>query len=363
MKSRGAKIAIVLLCVGMLVLGGVFFADHQNSSKQIEALTTEAAEKSARIEDLSADAADKAARIETLTAENADKAAQIETLTADSVEKAAQIESLTADNAEKAAQGADIGTEPGQTDQAAPEGAENAGPDQTGADKDPGQVPEAADKGTEPVEEVKDEKDAMIETMSAELSEKTAQIESLTVAAAEKDSRIESLVADAAEQASKIESLNADVADKASQIENLNADVADKASQIENLTTDNTRLTEENAACVAHVDVMDDFMMEVFAGMPGNSMSMMKDNGNVMMITRIRTTAETRPNLRAKPGLTEAIIGFAEPDTIYQVLEISDNGWYKIRLVSGQIGWVHSNLCTLEEVEFQLMDTASADGE
>ena len=63
------------------------------------------------------------------------------------------------------------------------------------------------------------------------------------------------------------------------------------------------------------------------------------------------------PNVRKHPSIYAEGIGHATSSVVYEILDISENGWYQIRLDNGKIGWISPAMGELEELEFNFDPT------
>ena len=71
------------------------------------------------------------------------------------------------------------------------------------------------------------------------------------------------------------------------------------------------------------------------------------------VIRRFRIREEDNPNARSYPGIADGnILGHATASQEYTILDVSDNGWYLIRLDSGETAWVNGKMGTLVEIGF-----------
>ena len=76
------------------------------------------------------------------------------------------------------------------------------------------------------------------------------------------------------------------------------------------------------------------------------------------IVFRIRD--KNNPNVHKKPNFSSRVIGYAKASTEYEVLDVSDNGWYQIRLENGKTGWIHPNAGTLNTFEFNFDQTGTS---
>ena len=162
--------------------------------------------------------------------------------------------------------------------------------------------------------------------------------------------------ADAEEKAAAIEKLEADTAAKAETISGLEADAAEKAKTIETLRTENGTVKEELAQAKEDFEDLKALFIETFASSTAGSLSNAPADGEIQVIKRFRIDEKQKPNVRRNPGFDSRIIGHAAPGTVYEVLEVSANGWYKIQLGDGKTGWVYNTVGTLEELDFNFAD-------
>ena len=140
--------------------------------------------------------------------------------------------------------------------------------------------------------------------------------------------------------------MNTDVADRDAQIKALEADVADKAAQIETLEA-------EKAECEFQLTEIRKLFITTFANAPANEADRLQDSENAGVIKRFRIRDLDNPNARKIPSMTRgAVMGHAKKSLEYTILEVSPNGWYKIRLDSGKTAWVNGAMGSIVEVEF-----------
>lgn len=79
----------------------------------------------------------------------------------------------------------------------------------------------------------------------------------------------------------------------------------------------------------------------------------------MIVVKRIRIRDKNNPNVHKKPKFSSRVIGFAKASTEYEVLDVSENGWYQIRLENGKTGWIHPNAGTLNTFEFNFDSTGT----
>ena len=58
----------------------------------------------------------------------------------------------------------------------------------------------------------------------------------------------------------------------------------------------------------------------------------------------IRITSQTSVNVRAYPDQKSRKVGMATSGQVYELLDIADNGWYKIRLDDGKEGYISGKM-------------------
>ena len=234
-----------------------------------------------------------------------------------------------------------------------------------------------------------EEKNTLIETLQASLSEKNTEAENLTAVVADQETQIstqktnlsdlsqqiETLNTDLSSRTEQISSLENDLSDKAKIIETLQAEIAVKAQQIDSLTADaaarteeteksqiaeadlqslsdeNASLQEKLAVCEKRIEDLQNLYINTFVSSSGNSLSL-DGSEDVIVVKRIRIRDKNNPNVHKKPKFSSRVIGFAKASTEYEILDVSDNGWYQIRLENGKTGWIHPNAGTLNTFEF-----------
>ena len=171
-----------------------------------------------------------------------------------------------------------------------------------------------------------------------------------------------------AEKAAQIDTLNADIADKAAQIDMLNTAVADKTAQIEVLNADMETLQKAQTDSAFQAEELKKLFMKTFGASPANTMANLEGNENVEVIRRFRIREDDNPNARSFPGIADGnILGHATASQEYTILDVSDNGWYLIRLDSGKTAWVNGKMGTVVEIGFNFpsdaQDAAAEGGE
>ena len=186
-----------------------------------------------------------------------------------------------------------------------------------------------------------------IEVLNSDLSSCTEQISALEN--------------DLSEKAKEIETLQADIADKSQQIDSLSAaseawtDESEKLMQamtdVQSLTDENTSLQEKLAVYEKRIEDLQNLYINTFVSSSGNSLSL-SGSEDVIVVKRFRIRDTNNPNVHKKPNFSSRVIGYAKASTEYEVLDVSDNGWYQIRLENGKTGWIHPNAGILNTFEF-----------
>ena len=192
-----------------------------------------------------------------------------------------------------------------------------------------------------------------LEKAELQLNDMSAERDRLNASLAETQKQIGTLNADVADKTSQIEMLNADVAGKASQIDTLNADIADKAAQIETLNADADTLKKAREDSEFRASELKKLFMKTFAASSPNTMANLEGNENVEVIRRFRIRDDDNPNVRSAPYVADDNkVGNARASQEYTILDVSENGWYLIRLDSGEKAWVSGRMGTVVEIEF-----------
>ena len=244
------------------------------------------------------------------------------------------------------------------------------------------------------------EKDNQIQTLNNDLEEKNNQIEKLQTALSGKSTEAEELAAIVADQetnlsdltqqieslstdlsfrAEQISSLENDLSDKVKIIESLQAEITEKAQQIDSfaaasaaqaeedkkeqeakaLSDENASLQEKLAVYEKRIDELQNLYINTFVSSSGNSLSL-SGSDDVIVVKRFRIRDKNNPNVHKKPNFSSRVIGYAKASTEYEVLDVSDNGWYQIRLENGKTGWIHPNAGTLNTFEFNFDQTGTS---
>jgi len=196
-----------------------------------------------------------------------------------------------------------------------------------------------------------------ISALEADVAEKTAQIKTLQTDVTEKTAQIETLQTDVSAKAGQIETLSAEVTEKSGQVAALQADVNEKAAQIDTLNEDVKELKALQEHNAAQVEDLKALFMETFASSSANTLSKLPDSDAVTVIKRFKVRAIDNPNVRKHPSIYAEGIGHATSSVVYEILDISENGWYQIRLDNGKIGWISPAMGELEELEFNFDPT------
>lgn len=75
----------------------------------------------------------------------------------------------------------------------------------------------------------------------------------------------------------------------------------------------------------------------------------------------VRITYNTSVNIRETPDAKGKRIGTAKPGQTFVHLETSDNGWHKIRLENGEMGWVSGKMGVVDETTAELPERSEAE--
>ena len=82
-------------------------------------------------------------------------------------------------------------------------------------------------------------------------------------------------------------------------------------------------------------------------------MANLEGNENVEVIRRFKIRDDENPNVRSAPYVADDNkVGNARASQEYTILDVSENGWYLIRLDSGEKAWVSGRMGTVVEIEF-----------
>lgn len=61
----------------------------------------------------------------------------------------------------------------------------------------------------------------------------------------------------------------------------------------------------------------------------------------------VRINIGSNPNVRTEPSTNSTIIGNVKSNHEYELISVSNNNWYKIRLENGQTGWISGAMATI----------------
>ena len=71
----------------------------------------------------------------------------------------------------------------------------------------------------------------------------------------------------------------------------------------------------------------------------------------------VKINEGSNPNVRSLPSSDGEIVGKAKSGTLYDLLDTFNNGWYKIRLENGTIGWISGKMATV--IDQSILDAAN----
>ena len=120
---------------------------------------------------------------------------------------------------------------------------------------------------------------------------------------------------------------------------------------MQSLSEENTLLHEKITAYEKRIEDLQNLYISTFSSSAGSSISLSEDD-SVKVIKRFRIRDTDSPNVHKNPAFSSRVIGHARASAEYEVLDVSVNGWYQIRLENEKIGWIHPNVGTLNTVEF-----------
>ena len=153
------------------------------------------------------------------------------------------------------------------------------------------------------------------------------------------------------DKVNELQTLQSSIADMEQQSASSSAVSQEASDAAASLSEENRTLREQLNEYENRIEELQNLFITTFASSSGSSITL-SDHEEITVIKRFRIRDTDSPNVHKNPAFSSRVIGHARASTEYEILDISSNGWYQIRLENGKTGWVHPNVGTLNTVEF-----------
>ena len=135
----------------------------------------------------------------------------------------------------------------------------------------------------------------------------------------------------------------------------MNTQLSERVTEIEQQQEEMEVLSTRTQENTEKVDDLENLVMETLKGVPANALDSLDiESENIRIIRKITIKQGQYAYLHPRPDMRTPVIGHTLSGTQYLVIEASKNGWYKIQVENGTVGWIYGSKTTLEEIRFDV---------